>query len=51
MKGHTLKRERIEGTAKSTWSCQCGVTFGSRSVHEARRVWREHKDAVTDAVT
>ena len=52
MKGHTLKREHIEGadhpnaTNRYRWTCECGVTFGGLSVHRARKVWREHKDAI-----
>lgn len=47
-KNHTLKRERNDGDPKSRWSCSCGATFGKCSVHGARKVWREHKDALTE---
>lgn len=46
-KGHALRRDLAEPPYHtSSWSCECGVTFGKRSVHAARKVWREHKDAL-----
>lgn len=47
-KGHALRREQEAGTAKSRWACECGRTFGQLGVHAARKVWREHKDGLTD---
>lgn len=44
--GHALQRTREDGTPKSRWNCECGLTFGQLGVHAARAKWNEHKDAL-----